>query len=81
MIGKRVAHYTVLETLGEGGMGVVYKALDTHLNRFVALKILSAEDGTDGAVRVTWQATVELETSEKPACIAEIVTLMLPEAR
>ena len=45
------------------------------------LKILSAEDGADGAVRVTWQATVVLETSEKPACIAEIVTLMLPEAR
>ena len=45
------------------------------------LKILSVEDGADGAVRVTWQATVELEASEKPACIAEIVTLMLPEAR
>jgi acyl dehydratase len=45
------------------------------------LKILSAEDGADGAVRVTWQATVELEGSDKPACIAEIVTLMLPEAR
>jgi len=45
------------------------------------LKILSAEDGADDAVRVTWQATVELEASEKPACIAEIVTLMLPEAR
>jgi hypothetical protein len=30
---------------------------------------------------VTWQATVELEDGEKPACIAEIVTLMLPEAR
>ncbi len=45
------------------------------------LKILSTEDGADGAVRVTWLATVELEGSAKPACIAEIITLMLPEAR
>ena len=45
------------------------------------LKILSAEDGADGAVRVTWQATVELEGNDKPACIAEIVTLMLRETR
>jgi acyl dehydratase len=45
------------------------------------LKILSAEDGADGAVRVTWNATVELDGSAKPACIAEIVTLMLPEAK
>ncbi len=45
------------------------------------LKILSTEDGAGGAVRVTWEATVELEGSKKPACIAEIITLMLPEAR
>ena len=45
------------------------------------LKVLSAEDAADGALRVTWQATVELEGSEKPACIAEILTLMLPEER
>jgi acyl dehydratase len=45
------------------------------------LKILSTEDGTGGAVRVTWEATVELDGSKKPACIAEIVTLMLPAAR
>ena len=45
------------------------------------LTVLSAEDGADGALRVTWQVTVELEGSEKPACIAELVTLMLPEAR
>jgi len=44
------------------------------------LKILTTEDGSNGAVRVTWQATVELEGSDKPACIAEIVTLLLPEA-
>jgi acyl dehydratase len=45
------------------------------------LKILSTEDGADGALRVTWEATVELEGSAKPACIAEIVTLLLPAAR
>jgi len=45
------------------------------------LKILSTEDGAEGAVRVIWEATVELEGSKKPACIAEIITLMLPEAR
>ncbi len=45
------------------------------------LKILSTEESAGGAVRVTWEATVELEGSKKPACIAEIVTLMLPEAR
>ncbi len=63
MVGTTISHYKVLEKIGEGGKGVVYRATDTKLNRDVALKILPQQFASDSQRMGRFQREAEVLAS------------------
>src|SRR5450432_3879917 len=69
MVGKTIQNYRIVETLGQGGMGTVYKAQDLRLNRFLAVKFLVPERVTPERKRRFFQEAKAASALNHPSIV------------
>jgi predicted Ser/Thr protein kinase len=80
MIGKEIANYRILEKLGEGGMGVVYKAVDTSLDRVVALKALNAELARNSELEQRFRAEAKAQANLNHTNLATLYAFLIQDS-
>jgi serine/threonine-protein kinase len=79
MIGKEIFNYRILEKIGEGGMGVVYKAVDTSLDRVVALKALNAELARNPELEQRFRAEAKAQANLNHTNLATLYAFLIQD--